>query len=56
LKKLVLGLIIAAIAGLGIGAGSAHADPAGTLCGDVHVVVNGADVVNQATCQVLPPA
>jgi hypothetical protein len=56
LKKLVLGFIFAAIAIVGIGAGSAQADPAGTLCGSIHVVVNGSDVVNQATCQVLPPS
>ena len=46
-----------AVASLGALAGSASAaDPIGTLCGSVHVTINGQSVVDQDTCQVLPPA
>ncbi len=50
--------ILAAIA-LGLmllgGIGAAQADPSATLCHDIHVVVNGEDVVNEVGCNVLPP-
>jgi type 1 fimbria pilin len=42
----------AALAGF---AAPASAEPIVTVCGSVQVTVNGSDVVNNATCQVLPP-
>jgi hypothetical protein len=57
MKKLLLAFAVAACAAFGFAMSPAQAaDPAGTLCGSVHVQVNGSDVVNQASCQVLPPA
>lgn len=45
-----------AVASLGALAGTASADPVGTLCGSIHVTVNGQEVIGQDTCQVLPPS
>ena len=45
-----------AVASLGALAGSASADPVATLCGSVHVTINGQPVLDQDQCQVLPPA
>lgn len=55
MKKLVFAFVVAAIAAIGLGA-SAHADTGATVCGSVQIQVNGDDVVNEATCQVLPPS
>ena len=52
MKKLLFALAVAACAAVGFTAAPAQA--AGNLCGNVHVVVNGSDVINQGTCQVLP--
>jgi hypothetical protein len=56
-KKLLLVAVgVTGMATLGtVAASAAPAAPGGTLCGNVHVVVNGQDVVNQATCQAVPP-
>lgn len=51
-------LATAAIAALSLTAafaGPASASPTVKVCGSVQVTVNGSDVVNNATCQVLPP-
>ncbi len=54
MRKLVLSAVVAAGA-FGALASPAGAAPSGSLCGSIHVSVNGSDVVNQAMCQVLPP-
>ena len=54
MKKILVAATVATLSLLGANVGAASA--AGLLCGSVHVVVNGEDVVNQATCQELPPA
>jgi type 1 fimbria pilin len=45
-----------AVASLGALAGTASAAPVATLCGSVNVTVNGQPLVDQSTCQILPPA
>jgi hypothetical protein len=54
-KRLALAAVTA-VASFGALAGSAAADPAGTLCGSLHVSVNGQSVIDQSQCQVLPPS
>jgi hypothetical protein len=53
-RRIALAAAIAAVSSVAL-AGSASADPVGTLCGSVHITVNGSPVVDQAQCQVLPP-
>jgi hypothetical protein len=53
LKKVIAAVAFALML-LGLGASAVQADPSVTLCHDVHVVVNGEDVVNDAACNVLP--
>ena len=53
--KRVLAVVFFALLSIGgIGIGVAHADPSATLCHNVHVVVNGSDVVNDASCNTAP--
>lgn len=52
-KKLFVALAALAVLS-GIGASAAKADPSVTVCHDVHVVVNGSDVLNEATCNTAP--
>ena len=54
LRKLVLSAVVA-LSTAGALAAPAAAAPAASVCGSIQVTVNGSDVVNQATCQVLPP-
>jgi len=54
MKKITLAALCAASA-FGAVAAPASADPVLSVCGSVQVTVNGQDVVNNATCQVLPP-
>jgi hypothetical protein len=49
---LVAVLATAAVGGF---AATAGADPAGQLCGSIHITVNGQALVDQDQCQVLPP-
>jgi hypothetical protein len=56
MKKVLAALAVAAMSTLGWGmaATAAHAASA-TECHSVQITVNGADVVNQAACNTLPP-
>ena len=54
MKKITLAALCAASA-FGAMAAPASADPVLSVCGSVQITVNGEDVVNNATCQVLPP-
>jgi hypothetical protein len=53
-RRFALGAVLA-LTSLGVIAGPAGADPVGQLCGSIHVTVNGQALVDQSTCQVLPP-
>ena len=53
MRRLLTALTLAVL-GLGLGAGAATADPSITLCHDVHIVVNGSDVLNDASCNTAP--
>jgi hypothetical protein len=55
MRRIALAAVLAA-SSLGAFAGTAGADPVGTLCGSITITVNGSAVVDQAQCQVLPPA
>ena len=48
-------LAVSALGLAGFISAPASAEPIVTVCGSVQVTVNGEDVVNNATCQVLPP-
>ena len=53
MKKLII--VLAAFASLaGLGATAAQADPSVTICHDVHIVVDGSDVLNDASCSTAP--
>jgi type 1 fimbria pilin len=55
MRKRLATMAIAALGVTGAFAAPASADPIVTVCGSVQITVNGSDVVNNATCQVLPP-
>jgi hypothetical protein len=44
-----------ALTSLGVLAVPASADPAATFCGSIDVTVNGQALIDQDSCQVLPP-
>jgi hypothetical protein len=54
LKKLFLAALIAITSMVGFGASMAKADPTASLCHNIHVNVNGTDVVNDAACNTAP--
>ena len=56
MRKHALAVLVSSLGVAGLLAPAAGAAPVITICGSAQVTVNGSDVVNQATCQVLPPA
>jgi hypothetical protein len=54
LKKLILAALVAITSMVGLGASMAKADPSASLCHNVHIQVNGTDVINDAACNSAP--
>ena len=54
-KRLAI-LAVSALGVVGVAAAPASAEPLATVCHSITVTVNGQDLVNDAACNVLPPA
>ena len=56
MRKRLAVMAIAALGVVGVFAAPASAEPVATFCHSIKVTVNGQDLVNDAACNVLPPA